>query len=205
MALKEKVLKQKSMNFSEREQREIQKYLVLSKVGKDGKLEVCFNDEAFKEEKKYFGFFALVSNKATDAFEAPKTYRLREKFEEGYRNQMDTGELGTGRVQYDDNLNGRLFCQFVALGYSLYWRYALFDLLEDLQTTVAKVSEVEKDKRKILQKWLKANSSTDIVDWMDCIEHTKLMGHKASQIISETVERDQLFLKLLMGNKSYSD
>lgn len=202
--LKERVLKQDT-KFSEREQREIQKYLVLSKVGRGGKLQVSFNSEAFKEAKKYFGFFALVSNKATDAFEALKTYRLREKIEECFRAQKQTDELGTTRVQYDDNLNGRLFCQFVALGYSLYWRYALADLREELEATPIQLPKAERNQREKLLKWLKANSLTDIIDWVDCIEKTQFVGRKTFQIISETTERDQLFLKLLMKNKNRTD
>ena len=38
-----------------------------------------FNDKAITEAKKYFGYFALVSNQAMNTFTALENYRLREK------------------------------------------------------------------------------------------------------------------------------
>jgi len=38
---------------------------------------VGFNDKAIVEAKKYFGYFALVSNQAMDTFTALENYRLK--------------------------------------------------------------------------------------------------------------------------------
>lgn len=198
--LRDKVLRHDG-NLSEKESREIQQYLILSKVGRAGQLHVSFNEEACREAKKYSGFFALVSNKTSNAFEALKIYRLREKFEECFHAPKQIEELGTEQVQYDDHLNGRLFCQFVALGYSLYWRYAIADLRKDLYSMKAQLPKEEREKYIALSNWLEAQSLTDILDWFDCIENTKLMGSKTSKIIEATTERDQLFLKLLLSKK----
>lgn len=63
-------------------EKKAEKFLHCSTVGRGGKLKVAFRDEAFREARKYFGFFALVSNEVKDAEEALKSYRLREKIEE---------------------------------------------------------------------------------------------------------------------------
>lgn len=71
-------------------------------MGRAGQLHVSFNEEACREAKKYSGFFALVSNKTSNAFEALKIYRLREKFEECFHAPKQIEELGTEQVQYDE-------------------------------------------------------------------------------------------------------
>lgn len=65
----------------------------------------------------------------------------------------------------------------------------------------AQLPKEEREKYIALSNWLEAQSLTDILDWFDCIENTKLMGSKTSKIIEATTERDQLFLKLLLSKK----
>lgn len=48
------------------------------RVGRDGKLQVGFNDEAYQQTKKYFSFFALISNGLNDANEALEQYSLEQ-------------------------------------------------------------------------------------------------------------------------------
>ena len=71
-----------TVEFTKAAQRKIEKYLICNKKGRGGQLKVTFNDEAIAEAKKYFGYFALVSNQAMDTFAALENYRLREKIEE---------------------------------------------------------------------------------------------------------------------------
>jgi len=73
--------------FTEQAEKRIKKYLICSRVGRGGKMKVSFNESAYINAKKYFGFFALVSNKSIDTFEALKNYRLREKIEEFFADQ----------------------------------------------------------------------------------------------------------------------
>ncbi|MEI6652991.1 MAG: transposase, partial [Chlorobiaceae bacterium] len=52
--------------FTKSAQRKIDRYLVCSKKGRGGQVKVGFNDKATIEAKKYFGYFALVSNQSMD-------------------------------------------------------------------------------------------------------------------------------------------
>ena len=55
-------------------------------------LKVTINKEAYAQARKDYGYFALVSNKAEDCFEALRKYRQREKIEEafkGTKNRLD--------------------------------------------------------------------------------------------------------------------
>ncbi len=54
-----------------------------------------FNDKAITEAKKYFGYFALVSNRTMDTFTALENYQLREKIEELFAVQK--GRLDSAR------------------------------------------------------------------------------------------------------------
>ncbi len=62
--------------FTQSAQKKIDKYLACSKMGRGGQLKIGFNDNAIAEAKKYFGYFALVSNQAMDTFTALEDYRL---------------------------------------------------------------------------------------------------------------------------------
>ncbi len=68
--------------FTKSAQRKIDRYLICSKKERGGQVKVGFNDKATTEAKKYFGYFALVSNQSIDTFIALEDYRLREKIEE---------------------------------------------------------------------------------------------------------------------------
>ena len=76
---------------------------------------MSFNNEAFEKAKKYFGYFALVSNEAMQADQALRLYREREKIEEMFNVQKNSLDGKRPRVWFPDNLKGRLFCQFIAL------------------------------------------------------------------------------------------
>ena len=70
------------IEFTKSAQKKIDKYLTCSRKGRRGQLKVGFNDKAIAEAKKYFGYFALISNQTMDTFTALENYRLREKVEE---------------------------------------------------------------------------------------------------------------------------
>lgn len=155
-------------------------------------------EETFAQAKKNYGYFALLSNKKQDAFEALKTYRLREKIEECYHVHKELLDGSTPRVWYDVNFTGRTFCQFVALGYWCYFRNAVSDMKELLRKEEPTLGVKEKQLRKNLLNWLEKNSLSEILDWFDCIEltHLKTDG-KSTYIRSDTTERDRLFILLL--------
>ena len=186
------------VEFTKSAQKKIDKYLICSRKGRGGKLKVGFNDKTITEAKKYFGFFALVSNQTMDKFTALENYRLREKVEELFAVQKGRLDGARPRTWYPDNLRGRQFSQFVALGYHCF-------LTKKIKQVQAKLRKNEPGKTKSLIKlekklknWLAQRSLAQTLDWFDCIETTKVQTAMGSYRWStESVARDRLFLKYL--------
>jgi len=184
--------------FTESAQKKIEKYLICSKKGRGGRLKVGFNDKAIAEAKKYFGYFSLVSNQAMDTFTALENYRLREKVEELFAVQKGSLDGARPRTWYPDNLRGRQFAQFVSLGYHCF-------LTKKIKQVQARLSRKDPEKTKSLLKlekklknWIAQRSLTQILDWFDCIETTKVQTAMGDYRWStESVARDKLFLEYL--------
>jgi len=184
--------------FTDSAQKKIDKYLTCSKKGRGGKLKVGFNDQAIAKAKKYFGYFALVSNQTMDTFTALENYRLREKIEELFAVQKGRLDGARPRTWYPDNLRGRQFTQFVSLGYHCF-------LTKKIKQVEARLRKKEAGKTKSLIKlekkmktWIAQRSLAQILDWFDCVETTKVQTVMGSYRWStESVARDRLFLKYL--------
>lgn len=175
-------------------------YLIVTDRGTTRK--VTINDEAVRSDKKFYGYFVLVGNKAIDTFEALRLYRLREKIEECFRADKNNFDADKPRVWSPDVLRGRMFCQFVAMCYYFHLREAIrhvrdmnlgqpngddvHDLAENLKIETT------------LKNWLSQKSMGQILDWFDCVELTTINNGTAKiRITTEMVRRDKLFLKLL--------
>ncbi len=184
--------------FTNTAQQKIDKYLTCSRKGRGGQLKVGFNDKAITEAKKYFGYFALVSNQTMDTFTALENYRLREKIEELFAVQKGRLDGVRPRTWYPDNLRGRQFTQFISLGYHCF-------LTKKIKQVQAKLRKKEPGKTKSLIKlekkldnWLAQRSLAQILDWFDCIETTRVQTVMGSyRWTTESVARDRLFLKYL--------
>ncbi len=184
--------------FTKSAQRKIDKYLICSKKGRGGQLKIGFNDNAIAAAKKYFGYFALVSNQTMDTFTALENYRLREKIEELFAIQKGGLDGARPRTWYPDNLRGRQFTQFITLGYHCF----LTKKISEVQARLG-INEPGKSKALIklenkLKKWLEQRSLAQILDWFDCIETTNVQTAVANYRWStESVARDQLFMEYL--------
>ena len=184
--------------FTKSAQRKIDKYLTSSKAGRGGQLKIGFNDNAIAQAKKYFGYFALVSNQVMDTFTALEDYRLREKIEELFADQKGGLDGARPRTWYPDNLRGRQFVQFVALGYHCF-------LTKKIKEVQARLGKKENGKTQALinlenklGNWLKQRSLSQILDWFDCIETTKVQTAMGNvRWSTESVVRDRLFLEYL--------
>lgn len=182
-------------------QRKADKYLVAHHKGCGGHLHVGFNEEAIAQTRKDYGYFVLVSNKAMDPFDALKTYRLREKIEEAFKVQKDRLDGTRVRVWDPDRLRGRMFVQFIALGYYCYF----LNRLKELEITLGVANgDLEHDKKSNLDKelglkrWLEQRSVGQILDWFDSIKETSISTPMASiRWSTESTERDRLLLKKL--------
>lgn len=185
--------------LSESAAKKVEKYLILSRQGRGGKLTVKFNREAFNETAKFFGLFVLVSNKAQDCFEALEDYRLREKTEEAFGIYKEYCDGRKPRVWTGDRLRGRQFVQFIALSYRCWLIGKVREIKELLaKWLVEKEKKSEKSKAEKLLSWLDNRSLAQILDWFDCIEETTVAS-KAGEIRwkTESIERDKFFLSLL--------
>lgn len=191
-------MKEGSVELTNGAKRKADKFLTCSTIGRGGQMKIGFNDNAIAEAKKYFGYFALISNQAMDTFVALENYRLREKIEELFADQKGGLDGARPRTWYPDNLRGRQFVQFVALGYHCF----LTKKIHELQANLGK-DETGKTKalvtlEKKLDKWLKQRSLAQILDWFDCIETTTVQTAMGNYRWStESVARDRLFLGLL--------
>ena len=185
--------------LSESAAKKVEKYLILSRQGRGGKLTVKFNQEAFNETAKFFGLFVLVSNKAQDCFEALEDYRLREKTEEAFGIYKEYCDGRKPRVWTGDRLRGRQFVQFIGLSYRCWLIGKVREIKELLaKWLVEKEKKSEKSKAEKLLSWLDNRSLAQILDWFDCIEETTVAS-KAGEIRwkTESIERDKFFLSLL--------
>ncbi len=188
--------------LSEAGQKKADRYLRCSRVGRGGRLKVAFNDEAFAQAKKYFGFFVLVTNEIKDADEALRSYREREKIEELFnvqKNSLDGKRPGTW---FPDNLRGRLFCQFVALCYHCFLTKRIGEIREQLGKEEEGKTKEEQDLENSLRRWLDARSLIQILEWFDCVETTAVQTAKGKlRWSTESIKRDELFLRLLGMNR----
>jgi len=178
--------------LSESAAKKVEKYLILSRQGRGGKLTVKFNQEAFNETAKFFGLFVLVSNKAQDCFEALEDYRLREKTEEAFGIYKEYCDGRKPRVWTGDRLRGRQFVQFIALSYRCWLIGKVREIKELLaKWLVEKEKKSEKSKAEKLLSWLDNRSLAQILDWFDCIEETTVAS-KAGEIRWKTESRECL-------------
>lgn len=184
--------------FTQSAQRQIAKYLVISKKGRGGQLKAGFNDEAIAEAKKYFGYFALASNQTMETFTALENYRLREKVEELFAVEKGGLDGARPRTWYPDNLRGRQFVQFVALCYHCFLTKKIKQMRATLGSDASEKNKARIKLEKKLDKWLEQRSLAQILDWFDCIETTSVQTAMGNcRWSTESVARDRLFLECL--------
>ena len=176
----------------------VHKYLLVRHYG--SKTTVTFNERAIALQKKYHGYFALVSNCEKDPFECLSIYRRRENIEFFFEAGKQKADGSRTRVWSSECLMGRMFVQFVALCYYEY----LSEQLRQLKKTLAEEisSEVDgaqvlKVKKKLLT-WLKNTPVYLTLQWFDAVEEVRV----SSKILSkrwttEITERDRMFLDKL--------
>ena len=99
--------------------------------------------DAIDQVEKAYGYFALMSNDIKDPIEALIIYRCKDLIEKAFGNLKERLNMRRTSVSSEENLEGKLFVQFVALMYlsyinkamnekGLYKDYTLHELLDDL-------------------------------------------------------------------------
>jgi hypothetical protein len=83
--------------------------------------------EAINEVEKYYGYFALLSNGVKDPLDALEIYRSKDLIEKAFGNLKERLNMRRTSVSSEENLEGKLFVQFVALIYLSYIKKAMSD------------------------------------------------------------------------------
>lgn len=77
-------------------------------------------EEEIRKKQKDFGYFALMSNGIKDPVEAIRIYRTRDLIEKSFANLKEKLDMRRMSVSSAENLEGKLFVQFVSLMYLSY-------------------------------------------------------------------------------------
>ncbi|NLM29364.1 MAG: IS1634 family transposase [Methanomicrobiales archaeon] len=96
-----------------------QKYFTIRATPGHG-TRVSVKEEAIREAKRYYGFSALITNEPMDAVTALELYRNRDIAEKAFNNLKERLNMRRTLVSSEQNLDGKLFVQFVALIYLSY-------------------------------------------------------------------------------------
>jgi transposase len=84
-------------------------------------------DENVSKAKRYFGFFALITNEKMDAVTALELYRNKDVVEKAFGNLKERLNTRRTLVSSEQSLDGKLFVQFVALIYLSYLKKQMQD------------------------------------------------------------------------------
>lgn len=176
----------------------IRKYLRLRHYGR--KTTVTFNEKAIAAQKKYHGYFALVSNCEKDPFECLRKYRRRETIESFFESGKQKADGYRTRVWSSECLMGRMFVQFVSLCYYEYLSERLRQLKQSLAAEAGSeegTAQVRKTKKKLLS-WLNNTPVYLTLQWFDAVEEVKVSAKLLSKRwTTEITERDRMFLEKL--------
>ena len=91
-----------------------QKYFVISETPVRGTT-YSFKEDAIRKAEKNYGYFVLMSNGIKDPVEALRIYRLKDLIEKSFGNLKERLSMRRMSVASEENFEGKLFVQFVAL------------------------------------------------------------------------------------------
>lgn len=91
-----------------------QKYFIISETPVRG-VTYSFKEEAIHNVEKNYGYFALMSNGIKDPVLALRIYRTKDLIEKSFSNLKERLNMRRMAVASEDNFEGKLFVQFVAL------------------------------------------------------------------------------------------
>jgi transposase len=91
-----------------------QKYFNIKTTPRRG-TQVTVKEENVRNAKRYYGFFALITNETMDAVTAIELYRNKDVVEKAFGNLKERLNMRRALVSSDQSLEGKMFVQFVAL------------------------------------------------------------------------------------------
>jgi transposase len=83
-------------------------------------MKVAEKEEAIEKSRRYFGFFALMTNEKMDAMTALRIYRTKDVVEKAFGNLKERLNMRRTLVSSEQSLDGKIFVEFVALIYVSY-------------------------------------------------------------------------------------
>ena len=161
------------------------------------------NDDGIEKLHRYDGFMAVLSDSDGDSRSVLRKYRSREHIEDNMWIKKSCCDGSTPRSWYDYAHNGRLFIQFLAMGYYDCLYEILGKMRGKINSTIADFdkAEVPSDEKKLwrsLKSWMHNNSLNDILQYFDVYETSRVSTEIRRKIwTTGYTERDKLFLKLL--------
>ena len=103
------------------------KYFEVKTTPKRG-ARVTVKEEAVAKAKRYYGYFALVTNETMDAVTALELYRNKDVVEKAFGNLKERLNMRRTLVSSEQSLDGKLFVEFVALIYLSYIKKQMQDV-----------------------------------------------------------------------------
>ncbi|WP_255259594.1 transposase [Lentibacillus sp. CBA3610] len=88
---------------------------------------VTVKEEAVNKAKRYFGYFALMTNETMGAIAALELYRNKDVVEKAFGNLKERLNMRRTLVSSEQSLDGKLFVEFVALIYLSYIKKQMQD------------------------------------------------------------------------------
>ena len=123
-----------------------------------------------------------------DAFTALREYRLREKTEESFRLDKQCNDAHVTRSKTTESLEGRFFCQFVAMGYEAFFQKELKRVKSSLAVPNVDPAHDKSEtfrKEKALLNWLKGMSVAKLFDWYDAVQETTVNTNSTSLLLGQ--------------------
>lgn len=150
----------------ESHEKQYQQFFEVKRTPKRG-IQVIVKEKELKKARRYFGYFALLTNEKMDAFAALKAYRMKDVVEKAFGNIKERLNMRRMLVSSERSLEGKLFVEFVAL----ILISAIHKRLQDTKTY----------KKYTLQQ---------VLDKLDVIEKFEAPGCKAriGEVLQEQVE-----------------
>ena len=105
--------------------------------------QIYYKEDEIKAARRYFGYFALITNEKMDAFTALHIYRMKDIVEKAFGNIKDRLNMRRLLAKSEKNLDGKIFTEFIALilishldhkmkETSLYKKFTMQQLLDKL-------------------------------------------------------------------------
>ena len=115
-SLREELLSGKPL---EKNRKQYEKYFDVKQTPKRG-TRVTPKNDAISQAKRYYGYFALLTNEKMEALTALELYRAKDVVEKAFGNLKERLDCRRTLVSSEQSLDGKLFVEFIALIYLSY-------------------------------------------------------------------------------------